>query len=281
MAKKAVLIGVNRYQIPGADLRGCVNDVKNLSSVLTQHYGFGSSDVMTLLDDKATKKNIQAAIKQTVGGAKKGDVVLLHFSGHGSNVPDNDGDEADYRDEILCPHDLDWKNPLTDDWLRATFDKMRDGVSLTVIFDCCHSGTATRAVLPPDAPIIPRYLPSPWDLVAAESGRKMRGTVRATVHGASRQARKRSDVVTADIPEILVSGCRDYQTSADARIGGSFNGALTYNLVAALKEAKGKISYRDMHKRALARLKADGYDQIPQLEGRKARLDQEFLAPLA
>jgi hypothetical protein len=216
-----------------------------------------------------------------VGGAKKGDVVLLHFSGHGSNVPDNDGDEADYRDEILCPHDLDWKNPLTDDWLRATFDKMRDGVSLTVIFDCCHSGTATRAVLPPDAPIIPRYLPSPWDLVAAESGRKMRGTVRATVHGASRQARKRSDVVTADIPEILVSGCRDYQTSADARIGGSFNGALTYNLVAALKEAKGKISYRDMHKRALARLKADGYDQIPQLEGRKARLDQEFLAPLA
>jgi hypothetical protein len=281
MSKKAVLIGVNRYQIPGADLRGCVNDVKNLSSVLTQHYGFGSSDVMTLVDDKATKKNIQAAIKQTVGGAKKGDVVLLHFSGHGSNVPDNDGDEADYRDEILCPHDLDWKNPLTDDWLRATFDKMRDGVSLTVIFDCCHSGTATRAVLPPDAPIIPRYLPSPWDLVAAESGRKMRGTVRATVHGASRQARKRSDVVTADIPEILVSGCRDYQTSADARIGGSFNGALTYNLVAALKEAKGKISYRDMHKRALARLKADGYDQIPQLEGRKARLDQEFLAPLA
>jgi uncharacterized caspase-like protein len=178
MAKRAVLIGVNRYQIPGADLRGCVNDVKNLSSVLTQHYGFGSSDVMTLVDDKATKRSIQAAIKQTVGGAKKGDVVLLHFSGHGSNVPDNDGDEADYRDEILCPHDLDWKNPLTDDWLRATFDKMRDGVSLTVIFDCCHSGTATRAVLPPDAPIIPRYLPSPWDLVAAESGRKMRGTVR-------------------------------------------------------------------------------------------------------
>jgi hypothetical protein len=281
MAKKAVLIGVNRYQIPGADLRGCVNDVKNLSSVLTQHYGFGSSDIMMLVDDKATKKSIQAAIKQTVGGAKKGDVVLLHFSGHGSNVPDNDGDEADYRDEILCPHDLDWKNPLTDDWLRATFDKMRDGVSLTVIFDCCHSGTATRAVLPPDAPIIPRYLPSPWDLVAAESGRKMRGAVRATVHRASRQARRKSDVVTADIPEVLVTGCRDYQTSADAHIGGSFNGALTYNLVAALKEAKGKISYRELHKRVLARLKAGRFDQIPQLEGRKGRLDQEFLAPLA
>jgi hypothetical protein len=281
MANKAVLIGVNRYKIPGADLRGCVNDVKNLQSVLSQYYGFGGGDMVTLLDDKATKKSIQAAIKQTVGGAKKGDVVLLHFSGHGSNVPDNDGDEADNRDEILCPHDLDWRDPLTDDWLRATFDKMRDGVSLTVIFDCCHSGSATRAVLPPDAPIIPRYLPSPWDLVAAESGRKLRGTVRATVHGASRAARKKSDVVTADIEEILVSGCRDTQTSADARIGGSFNGALTYNLVAAIKEAKGQLSYRDLHTKVLARLKAGGYDQVPQLEGRKRRFEAQFLSPLA
>jgi hypothetical protein len=136
-------------------------------------------------------------------------------------------------------------------------------------------------VLPPDAPIIPRYLPSPWDLVAAESGRKLRGTVRATVHGASRAARKKSDVVTADIEEILVSGCRDTQTSADARIGGSFNGALTYNLVAAIKEAKGQLSYRDLHTKVLARLKAGGYDQVPQLEGRKRRFEAQFLSPLA
>jgi len=281
MANKAVLIGVNRYKIPGADLRGCVNDVKNMQSVLTQYYGFGSQDMVTLLDDKATKKNMQAAIKQMVSGARKDDVLLLHYSGHGSNVPDKNGDEADHRDEILCPHDLDWRDPLTDDWLRETFDKLRDGVSLTVIFDCCHSGTATRALLPPDAPVVPRYLPSPWDLVAAESGRKMRGTVRATVHGASRAARKRSDVVTANVPEVLISGCRDYQTSADARIGGSFNGALTYNLVAAIKQAKGKISYRDLHAKVVARLKADGYDQIPQLEARRARFAQEFLSSLA
>jgi hypothetical protein len=281
MAKKAVLIGVNRYKVPGADLRGCVNDVKNLQSVLTQFYGFGAGDITTLIDDKATKKNIQGAIRPLVSGAKKGDVLLLHFSGHGSNVPDKDGDEADHRDEILCPHDLDWKSPLTDDWLRATFDKLRAGVALTVIFDCCHSGTATRAVMPPDAPVVPRYLPSPWDLVAAESGRRMRGALRATVHGASAAARKKSDVVAADIPEILISGCRATQTSADARIGGSFNGALTYNLAATLRDAKGKISYRELHSKVLARLKADGFDQVPQLEGRKARFEQAFLAPIA
>jgi hypothetical protein len=83
---------------------------------------------------------MEAAIRNLVRGARKGDVLLLHYSGHGSNVPDNDGDEADRRDEILCPTDLDWKKPLRDDWLRKTFDGMRSGVNLTVIMDCCHWG---------------------------------------------------------------------------------------------------------------------------------------------
>jgi hypothetical protein len=213
-----------------------------------------------------------------VSGAKAGDVLLLHFSGHGSSVPDASGDEADHRDEILCPHDLDWKRPLADDWLQVTFARLRDGVNLTVIFDCCYSGTMTRAVLPPDAPVLPRYLPSPWDLAAAESGRKLRGSVRTTVHTASRAARQRSDIVIADMPEILISSCRDSQTAADARIGDSFHGALTYHLVAALEAAKGKVSYRELHKAVLARLKGSGFDQVPQLEGRKARLEQEFLS---
>jgi uncharacterized caspase-like protein len=48
MAKKALLIGINRYKIPGADLRGCVNDVKNMQTVLTQYYGFASKDISVL-----------------------------------------------------------------------------------------------------------------------------------------------------------------------------------------------------------------------------------------
>ena len=69
---------------------------------------------------------------------EEGDVLLLHYSGHGSNVPDDNGDEADKRDEILCPTDLDWKDPFRDDWLRKTLGKLRSGVNLTVIMDCCH-----------------------------------------------------------------------------------------------------------------------------------------------
>jgi len=280
MAKRAVLIGVNKYQIPGADLRGCVNDVVNMTGVLTQVYGFAKSDIVTLTDFAATKKAMQAAIRALVTGARKGDVLYLHYSGHGANVPDKNGDEADGRDEILCSTDLDWKSPLTDDWLRTTFNRLKAGVSLTVVMDCCHSGTNTRAILPPDAPSIPRYLPNPWDLMAVESGRKLRGAVRVGMHAASRAARKRSDVVNVDIPEVLVTGCRDTQTSADAYIGGSFNGALTYNLVASIKEKKGKLTYRDLHALTKGRLAKGKFDQVPQLEGRKAHLDLPFLSPI-
>lgn len=280
MTKRAVLIGINRYMIPGADLRGCVNDVKNLQGALTKHFGFKPGDITALTDFAATKKAMQAAIRDLVGKARAGDVVLLHYSGHGANVPDKDGDEADNRDEILCPTDLDWKDPLTDDWLRTTFNKLRAGVSLTVIMDCCHSGTNTRVLLPPDAPMIPRYLPNPWDLMAEESGRKLRGKLRGELRASTRARRKKSDIVVADIPELLITGCRDTQTSADAYIGKSYNGALTYHLVAALNDAKGKISSRDLHSKTLAKLKQGDYDQVPQLEGRKEQFDRLFLSPL-
>jgi uncharacterized caspase-like protein len=279
MAKKALLVGINRYKIPGADLRGCVNDVQNLRAVLTTHYGFAPKDIATLTDLAATTKAMRDAITKLVRGAKKGDVLLFHYSGHGANVPDKDGDEADRRDEILCPTDLDWKNPLLDDWLRKAFNRLPAGVNLTVIMDCCHSGTNTRAILPPDAPVIPRYLPNPWDLVAAESGRRLRGKVTGSLRR-SAPARRKKDIVAVNIPEVLVTGCRDTQTSADAEIGGSFNGALTYNLVATIKAARGKLTYRELHAGTVKRLKRDGFSQVPQLEGRASAFDRPFLSPI-
>lgn len=279
MAKRALLIGINRYRIPGADLRGCVNDVTNMQRVLVQFCGFRKSDIAVLTDFGATKKAMQSGIRSLVSSGRKGDVLLLHYSGHGANVPDADGDEADRRDEILCPTDLDWKDPLTDDWLRTAFNRLKSGVSLTVVMDCCHSGTNTRAPVAPDAPSIPRYLPNPWDLVATESGRKLRGSVRAGMRASSKAARRRSDIVQVDIPEVLVTGCRDTQTSADAHIGGAFNGALTYSLAEAIRERKGELSYRELHALTLARLKQGAFDQVPQLEGRKENLGRAIFAP--
>lgn len=280
MAKRALLVGINRYKIPGADLRGCLNDVKNMRSVLSRYYGFADKDIRTLTDLQATKKAMQSEITRLIGKARAGDVLLFHYSGHGSNVPDKNGDEADARDEILCPTDLDWLDPLLDDWLRVEFDKLPAGVNFTVIMDCCHSGTNTRAIQPPDAKRIERFLPCPLDLLATESGRRLRGTVRGR-RTELRAAARRADIVNVNMPELLITGCRSTQTSADAYIGNTYNGALTYNLAAAINARKGKLSYKELHALTLQSLKKGRFDQVPQLEGRSISFDLPFLSPVA
>ena len=165
--KKALLIGINRYKIPGADLRGCVNtDVRNMQSVLTKYFGFGDGDLALLTDYDATKRRYRPASSNCSKEPSRV-MLLLHYSGHGANVPDKSGDEADHRDEILCPTDLNWYDPLLDDWLRATFDKLAAGVNLTVIMDLLPLRFQHACFfLPPDAPSIPRFLPCPLDLMA-------------------------------------------------------------------------------------------------------------------
>jgi hypothetical protein len=278
MAKRAFLVGVNRYQIAGADLRGCVNDVKDLSAALIEFHGFKKSDITVVTDLAATKKAMQAGIKALIRDSKKGDVALVHYSGHGSHVPDDNSDEADGRDEILCPTDLDWDDPMRDDWLRTTFDGVRAGVNLTVIMDCCHSGTNTRAIVPPDAPIKERYLPSPSTLKAVESGRREPKKVSSELRASPRAARKARDIVKAELPEVLITGCRDTQTSADAFINGRYNGALTFGLVDAIRKSRGRLTYRELHDRASAVLKTRKFEQVPQLEGRAERFDQPLFS---
>ena len=188
-------------------------------------------------------------------------------------MPDDNGDEADGRDEILCPTDLNWDDTMRDDWLRDTFDTLPAGVSFTVIMDCCHSGTNTRAIQPPDVKVKQRYLPSPWGIGAAESGRSLPRKVTSELRRSPRSARKGKDIVNADLPEVLITGCRDTQTSADAFINGRYNGALTFALVEAIRKSKGRLTYKDLHDRALTVLKTRKFDQVPQLEGRTSRFD--------
>jgi hypothetical protein len=275
VAKKALLIGINRYKVPGADLRGCINDIESVGEALVEYWGFPKSRIKKLKDLRATTARMRTDITKLLEGSKAGDTLVLHFSGHGSNVPDTNGDEADHRDEILCPTDLDWYDPLTDDWLRNVIDaNLHAEANLTVIFDCCHSGSMTRRFEPPDAKRINRFLPCPLDLMAAESGRALRGNVRGR-RGRRRRAHK--DIQNVDIPEVLITGCRANQTSADAYIRGDYHGAMSYALVRALKKARGKINGRDLHQEMVAYLKKGRYDQVPQLEGRTANLKLNFI----
>jgi len=72
MTKKAVLIGVNRYRIPGNDLRGCVPDVKNMANLLQRQYEFESGDISLITDFDATKEAIQSAVTGLIREARRG-----------------------------------------------------------------------------------------------------------------------------------------------------------------------------------------------------------------
>jgi len=79
---------------------------------------------------------------------------------------------------------------------------------------------------------------------------------------------------------MLITGCRDKQTAADAWIKGSYNGALTYHLVQSLSKAKRTLTYREVHSLTSSALKSGGYEQVPQLEGARDRFDAPFLSAM-
>lgn len=266
MSRKALLVGINKYRIPGSDLWGCVNDVTNVRDCLLKFFGFCVEEIRVLVDERATKRAMMERLRWLVRGAKGGDTLLFHFSGHGSQVRDRDGDELrDHLDEILCPHDMDWDGTyITDDELRGVFSGLPQGALLEVWLDCCHAGTGTREAfamerLPPELSTRPRFLAPPVDIQARVDEDL---EVRRILRGVN------------PLSHVLFAGCRDNQTSADAFIGGYFNGAFTYYVCKNIRDAGGVVSRSDLLKRVRASLRFNGFAQIPQMEappGMKAK----------
>mmetsp|Transcript_1357 Transcript_1357/g.3008 ORF Transcript_1357/g.3008 Transcript_1357/m.3008 type:complete len:312 (+) Transcript_1357:100-1035(+) len=143
--RRAVLIGINYVGQQGA-LSGCHNDVKNIKSYLIKHQGFVEKDMLILMDDghhhQPTKQNIMNAFDRITQYSKAGDVVFIHYSGHGGRVVDTSGDEDDGYDETLIPVDFKRAGQIIDDDLyKHLVKRVPKGVRVTVLMDCCHSGT--------------------------------------------------------------------------------------------------------------------------------------------
>jgi len=138
----ALCIGIDKY--PGNNaLHGCVNDARQWKKTLEGALHFDRVDI--LVNEKATRKGIATAVSGLLADAKAGDTVVLHYSGHGTTLPDDDGDETDGTDEAIVPVDFNKAQFITDDDIRGFLLKdLKPGVSLTVFMDCCHSGTITR-----------------------------------------------------------------------------------------------------------------------------------------
>uniref|UniRef100_A0A1J3I2S6 Metacaspase-7 n=1 Tax=Noccaea caerulescens TaxID=107243 RepID=A0A1J3I2S6_NOCCA len=142
MAKKAVLIGIN-YPGTEEELQGCVNDVHRMYKCLVDRYGFAEEDITVLIDtDKSytqpTGKNIRHALSELIKPAKSGDVLFVHYSGHGTRVPPETGEEDDTGfDECIVPCDM---NLIPDDDFRDIVEQVPEGCQITFISYSCHSG---------------------------------------------------------------------------------------------------------------------------------------------
>lgn len=147
--KLALLIGIDTYKSPEVrQLRGAVNDIRLMREVLVGKFGVPPANITMLENEQATHKAIVAAIKDhLIAKAKKGDVVVVHFSGHGSQMTDSSGDEVDQLDETLVPYDSRTEGifDISDDEINGLLKQLTDKTkNVTFIFDSCHSGAASR-----------------------------------------------------------------------------------------------------------------------------------------
>jgi len=238
MAKRALLIGIN-YTGTNNELNGCHNDIENVCDLLCK-LGYPKTEIVQMLDKEEietnkvpTGANMIHWLKKMVDISKAGDTLYIHYSGHGSHMRDQSGDERDHVDEVICPCDGTY---ISDDTLNDILVKgLADGVKLRMVFDCCHSGSCVDLAC--------RYL----------YGSKFY---------------QENDVIYKDI--MMISGCRDTQTSADAWIGTQYTGALTWAFTESVTEflksdAISKLFWKDLLYQIRYKLYQGGYSQIPQL----------------
>lgn len=155
--KRALIVGIGIYPAEsGWSVIHGDNDVPLITAALFQR-GFNLDKIIQLVNEKATKKNILKKFNQLIDQANLNDIVYIHFSTHGQQVIDLNGDEEDGLDEAIIPFDAyktfvkavyEGKNHLTDDELNKMFSALRKKNGklgkLIVIIDACHSGDATR-----------------------------------------------------------------------------------------------------------------------------------------
>lgn len=273
MKKRALLVAIN-YVGTSNELKGCINDSNNMKVMLTAK---GFTDIKQILEKEATTNGIKAGMEWLIDGAQPGDVLVMHYSGHGSQLPSKA--EADGFEEIICPVDLNWLDKvITDDTMRTIFNQVPNGVNTTLILDCCHSGTMLDQTESLDT--------GTKDLVAPIKG-KARSKKRYMKPPAKiGNQLKNRDLVNwtasrdVNATALLVAGCKANQTSADAFINGQPQGAATAALLKSVS-ANSSISYRSLVTDMDNYMVANRYEQRPELDGSSSLYDQTFLEPFS
>jgi hypothetical protein len=253
----ALCIGIDEYRdIP---LEGCVNDANAWGRILAD-LGF---DVRYLRNKEATSKRIQRGLRDLIAGSSAGDSLVFQYSGHGTQIADDNGDEDDGFDEAFVPVDYHEGELmlLRDDLIATTLGKLPAGVTLTLFMDCCHCGTnsrfapARRAAETATDRI--RYMPP--DLLGPARDR-----ARARV--------RRSRALPTAAPGVIhLAACRDDEFAWESKGQGDYTAAATAFLADAVNRGDTNETFMKQVAKVVAAKKRQHPLMLPPAAGMVGR----------
>ena len=225
--REGLFVGTNYVGTNNA-LGGCVADARAWREFFMSK-GFKAS---MLLEHNAHRAAIIDGLTRLVAipNAK----LVFQYSGHGTYVPDRNGDEPDRRDEALCPNDFRRAGLILDDEIASILGGLAEGSELLVIMDCCHSGSNTREGT------AGRFVAFEPSFVTASQTVSLR-------------ALDTSRITT-------LAACQDSQAAADTGHSGAFTDAMLQSF-----EPHGPAS--SWLNRAAELLRRGGYNQTPKFGG--------------
>ncbi len=259
---RALLIGVGAFQSPDVSaLPGIDKDIAMMADLAKR---MGVAAPTRLLDKDATRANILAAMRRTLTeGVGADDVVLIYYSGHGTQVKDSDGDEDDGGDEVIVAHDAAFgetsvRGVISDDEIAALL-KLSPSRNIMLVVDACNSGTIDRAGPLPgsfqgERNGVPKFIRYPG---------MPAGGPKPFVAGKGFGVSERK---TADEPSyVSMSAASDVQSAIATQTGSVFTVGITRAV--AGKSANGAITPRDMMEGARRYIKEQGMAQSPEIHG--------------
>ena len=290
----ALVVGINHYNSSViSDLGGCANDARAVYGFMTQRLGVSTTNIRLLsstgveADEKLpSRQNIINGWRWLIEQAESGDQLFFHFSGHGSQTISIDPNEPDGYDETLVPCDSRTNDEngapvydILDKELAALIALAEDkGALVTVVLDCCHAGSGTRALVPVRRTVADRRA-RPDDTLLPEISRT-RQVIGRHPHkpvSAGHWSRKFGN------DHVLLAGCRDEEMSHEYRspTNGAWYGAMTFFLLQKLQELRSDLTWREVHDAVQTHVHNVYTRQMPQLEGPGNRAVFGDLAPNA
>ena len=279
----ALLVAIDEYISPVPSLNGCVNDILAIKEYLQARVATDGYQLhlRTLLDRDATRQAVIDGFRQHLCQASSEDVAFFYYAGHGSQeqAPQEFWSiEPDRLDETLVCYDS--RSPggwdLADKELAKLIAEVaQNNPHITIILDCCHSGSGTRGDLEGETAI--------RKTSADKRQRPLESFIfsGSEINNLSATLNPEKNPTGWSFPtgkHIFLAACRDSETAKEFNDKGQPRGAFSYFLVDTLKKANGNLTYRDLFKRTHALVRSKVSDQSPQIEATDlSDLDQPFL----